>query len=214
MPVSWRVTKRFCNAVLKNGPKTMPTLSDKEAGQKRRLNSVSEIKKEEALLLRYPLYTGRNNNEYTFNTESRVTYEVEFRPTPYLFDEGSAFLHHVVELIIRVSVNSVNQYPALDKRVAMAISDSVADYFKTRSEAIAIYVCDSSDGRQAARKRKFDDWFRYFNQAEFIKHDLPVTDKKDGVVYYNSIILKANNPFRADIVNEFDLLFGRYNDPK
>ncbi|MBO0940012.1 hypothetical protein J2I47_25935 [Fibrella sp. HMF5335] len=151
---------------------------------------------------------------YEFVTDSFVAYEVAFKPTPYLFDEGSAFSTFIVELVIRIGANSTNQYPPLDKRVATTIAAIVDDYYQTRPETIALYVCDSSDGRQAARKRKFEDWFRYFNQAEFIKHDLPVTDQKDGVVYYNSIILKANNPFLSEIISEFDTLFGRYNDPK
>lgn len=109
---------------------------------------------------------------------------------------------------------STNQRPVLDKRVAVTIANIVADFYKSQSEAVSLYVCDSSDGRQAARKRKFDEWFSYFNQTEFIKHDLPVTDAKDGITYYNSIILKADNPHRQSIIAAFDLLFGRYNDPK
>ncbi|TAE21651.1 MAG: hypothetical protein EAZ91_24970 [Cytophagales bacterium] len=77
-----------------------------------------------------------------------------------------------------------------------------------------LYICDSSDGKQAARKRKFDDWFGYFNQVEFTKHDFPITDIKDGITYYNSVILKNSNPYLEEILAELATVFGSCNDPK
>lgn len=102
----------------------------------------------------------------------------------------------------------------MDKRVALTIADIVADYYQLRNEVISLYICDSSDGRQAARKRKFDGWFEFFNQADFLKHDLTIVDEKDGITYYNAIILKTDNPQKTAIIAAFDDLFGRYNDPK
>lgn len=165
-------------------------------------------------MLQYPILSGKNDNEYTFDTASQVAYEVVFKPSPYLFDEGSAFSRHVVELVIRISKDSVNQRPGLDKLVAPTIASIITDYYQIRHETVALYICDSSDGKQAARKRKFDDWFRYFNQDDFLKHDLPITDLNDGVTYYNAIILRVDNSYRDEIIAEFEAVFGRYNDPK
>ncbi|MEZ0487270.1 DUF6169 family protein [Fibrella aquatica] len=172
------------------------------------------MQNEERPLSKYDVEFIETDNLFKFITDAVVTYEVAFKPTPYLFDEESAFSQHVVELVIRISKESVNQRPGLDRLVAPTIASVVADYYQHQNEAITLYVCDSADGKQVARKRKFDDWFRYFNQTKFVKHDFPVTDDRDGITYYNTVILKADNPSRGQIIRAFENVFGRYNDSK
>ena len=94
MPVLWRVTKLSRNAAPKNTPKTKLTRSAKNVVQRRRLNSLSEMKKQERPLSPYPIQPNKTDL-YEFVTDSSVVYEIEFKATPYLFDEESPFSTYI-----------------------------------------------------------------------------------------------------------------------
>jgi Family of unknown function (DUF6169) len=141
-------------------------------------------------------------------------YQIDFNPDPDLFETGLVFSAGVAELIIKVRQNAGNKLPASDKLIAPTIAAIVADFFRVHSESVVLYICDSSDGRQAARWRKFNDWFAYFNQDEFVKHDLSVFDENDGITYYNAIIFRVLNPYRQEIITAFNNILSSYNEPK
>ncbi|MEZ0487057.1 DUF6169 family protein [Fibrella aquatica] len=56
--------------------------------------------------------------------------------------------------------------PPVDSRVADTILHSLNELFRDPS-AVLLYVCESLDGRQLARKRTFDNWFRTNHQFLF-----------------------------------------------
>jgi hypothetical protein len=170
---------------------------------------------EEPLSLHYT-YKLAVGSDYTFvfETKNDVVYQVDFNPDPDLLGAGVPFSGDVFELIIKVRASPVMKSLSLDRLIAPTIAAIVTEFYQICHQAVVLYICDSSDGRQAARWRKFNDWFAYFNQAEFVKHDLCLVDENDGVTYYNAVIIRNENPNQQAIADTFDGIISGYNDPK
>ena len=67
---------------------------------------------------------------------------------------------------------------------------------------ICIYICDSSDGRQEIRRRKFDDWFYKYQTDAFMKLDEVLVDSNQNRFPISMVILKEN-PYFKEIVIAF-----------
>ena len=73
------------------------------------------MKKEEQPSLGYDFeFIGFENNSYIFETDSKITYEIQFKPTPYLFDKKYEFANLTFEFVISVVYNSTHGRPPLD----------------------------------------------------------------------------------------------------
>lgn len=68
-----------------------------------------------------------------------------------------------------------------------------------------MYICDDSDSRELARKRKFDGWFDRFPDHFFEKYDLPTVGNGDER-YYASIFFRRDNPYRFAVIAAFNQL--------
>lgn len=100
----------------------------------------------------------------------------------------------------------------LDPRLPATIAAICQDFFSDK-ERILLYICETADTRHLARVRKFDAWFREFNDFRFLKIDTNFPDI-NGVVYYVSLIFRLAHPYRHTIIDEFELLARQYNEDK
>ncbi|WP_374191854.1 DUF6169 family protein [Spirosoma foliorum] len=64
-------------------------------------------------------------------------------------------------------------------------------------------MCDDSDSRELARKRKFDNWFNRSRNHPFEKYDLPSVISGPEQ-YFASIFFRYDNPFRHAIIAAFE----------
>ena len=82
--------------------------------------------------------------------------------------------------------------------------------FFAQVDNVGVYVCDSMDDRQLARKRKFDLWFYTFNDGTLIKEDgLAVIE---GTEIYNALLLHKNNSQLTEIILAYKELNERAGD--
>ena len=153
---------------------------------------------------------GGEQNSYIFQTVNRVIYEIKFTPTPYLFGNESAFSLYTYEFSIIVADSPTGSSPAFDDRTSYTIAAIFTHFYDRSNELITIYICDSSDGRQLTRQRKFNYWFYFFVKDDFVKYDGIIRDI-DGQKYPVAIILKEQNPFKAQIISDFIAIIGGYN---
>jgi hypothetical protein len=154
-------------------------------------------------------FAGGNNNIYLFETASGIQYEVQFKPSPYIFDKAELFASFIYEFVLLVRENA-NPIIESDKRVPFTIVHIILDFYKNNDNNVCIYICDSSDGKQLARARKFNYWFSYFNEGGFIQMTEVFKDR-DGTIYPIGMILKVKNAFRAQIVEAFANLVSEYD---
>ena len=92
--------------------------------------------------------------------------------------------------------------PPLDNVVLDTIAVIFNDFLLKNNNNIAIYICDSSDGRQDLRRKKFDLWFNKYQNEGFLKIDEQILDSKNNH-YPISIIIQKKNPKLLPIIQAF-----------
>jgi intracellular sulfur oxidation DsrE/DsrF family protein len=145
-------------------------------------------------------FVGGINNSFTIVTKSDVIYEIKFKPSNYLLVEDNLENELVFEFVIEVLYKPENVALTLDKYIGTTINQIFHEFYNFFNESVTVYICDSSDGRQFVRKRKFDNWFEEFNNNSFIKVDDIVLDSEQNS-YPVSFILKKDNPKFHTILN-------------
>ncbi|MDE3235488.1 MAG: hypothetical protein KGO81_05990 [Bacteroidota bacterium] len=119
---------------------------------------------------------------------------------------------HITCPVFSFNIDAIEGDPDLapgDDRVGATIS-SVMNLFFTKIDNVAVYVCDSTDARQYARKRKFDIWFYSYNDGSLIKEDgLAIVE---GTAIYNSMLLHKSNTQLTEIILAYKELNERAGD--
>jgi Family of unknown function (DUF6169) len=142
---------------------------------------------------------------YTFQTAHDFHYEVYFVHSSYYFPENIHFNQNVFELVIKLLDSERTLKTVRDANIPPTIASIFVDFFKDH-EKVVVFSCDSSDNKQAARHRKFDDCFLKFNDDSFDKLNGIIEDTTYHVQYFMSMILRRDNPFKNEIVNAFEEL--------
>lgn len=140
---------------------------------------------------------------YAFTTISNVFYEVRFKPSGYVFsdyDWSDTVFEIVIDLVVAPDLDRIPS----DRSIQATVINIVADFF-TVHERVILYICDDSDSREMARKRKFDTWYARYGTRFFVKYDLPlVSDSSER--FFASIFCRRDNPNRFDVIVAFDRL--------
>lgn len=169
------------------------------------------MKQEEQLPLDYKFeFVGEDCNSYVFETYSKIIYEIQFKPTPYLFDSSREYAKFTFEFVIAVLHNPLQGRPPLDTKSSRTIAKIFEDFYQRFNNIVTIYICESSDNRQMVRHRKFNIWFEEFHENMFLKIDTVFMDTQ-GVRVPSSLIIKKDNPFRTQIFDEFVKISDSFN---
>ena len=137
---------------------------------------------------------------YEFVTEKGVPYLVTF--VEYTLFDISPDLKTYSFNIERLSEQNA-KLGQQDDKVRNTVLYVIYRFFLLNQDAL-ITVCDSTDGRQTARKRLFDGWFDRFNDGSLTKTDGTFTI--EGHVNFASLIYCSVNKYSADLLREFKLL--------
>lgn len=114
---------------------------------------------------------GESATVYAFTTINGVFYEVRFKPSGYVFSEYS-WKDTVFEIVIDLVFAPDSTIIPPDRSVQATVIRIIADFFMVH-ERVVLYICDDSDSRELARKRKFDTWYARYGTRLFAKYDLP-----------------------------------------
>jgi len=149
------------------------------------------------------IFDGGTDNSYFFETNSGIVYQIKFKPTPYLFgNDCKEISEYIYEFAILVEYNVTQKLPSNDKKIGATVVAVFIDFYLRIGKAISVYICDSSDGKEFIRKRKFDQWFTEFNDDTFVKIDEMITDKNKNK-FPISLIISKSNPYRSQIFEAF-----------
>ena len=152
-------------------------------------------------------------NSHTFLTDNDIKYDVKFKPTGYIFNSNAVWTFYCYEFSIEVIVNPTGRLPPLDTKIPLTVAAIFLDFFQDKEKSV-LYTCETKDGKAVARLRKFDTWFQQFNEDIFIKIDNAFYDHELKVTYYNSLIIKQLNPYKNEIIEAFENLFGGFEENK
>lgn len=151
-------------------------------------------------------------NIYLFETSHQIGYAIKFKPTGYIFEEY-IWAYYCFEYIIEIRYNLTNTTPPLDHSLSLTIASIFNDFFRDK-EKVVTYICDTADGKELARFRKFNIWFNKFNTDFFLKVDKSFYDSKQHITYYNSLIIRQDNPYKEEIIEAFEDLIGGFEEDK
>lgn len=119
------------------------------------------------------------------------------RPYHVAFIEDQLFYEHgIYQYCLDTDVHA-----EADGRVYEVVVALMEEFFKSSAKGL-LYVCDSMDGRQAARNRLFNRWFNsYAYRDEYLLLQREV--QYEGVMQYVSLIIRKDQPELHDITNSF-----------
>lgn len=142
----------------------------------------------------------KSGKDYEFFTAYGTAYAVSFSPASAYFENS----HPVINFIHRIDIVQMDTGPYnwQDLLISITVAEIVNDFFEADNRNVLFYICDPKDGRVKARQRKFDYWYRLFNNnAARIIADISTKDITVELVF----IFDKNNPFAYDlalIINE------------
>lgn len=87
----------------------------------------------------------------------------------------------------------------VDKRIADTIITIVGDFLNSKTNAV-VYVCDNSDGREAARSRKFLSWFDYYEHPSSDIIQVSSNFHAGNMFIYSSLLVHKKNKRFTDLI--------------
>jgi Family of unknown function (DUF6169) len=151
-------------------------------------------------------------DSFIFKTDYGLTYEIRFKHTPYLFFDRPEFTDDVYELSVILAKGSPDKTPP-DPAINQTVYAICQLFMEQISYPIFLFICDSSDGRQAVRARTFTRWFKEINPARIEKVDDDFSDEQ-GVRNYISFIIQLDHLHYLEAIVAFSELIESYNQPK
>jgi hypothetical protein len=144
----------------------------------------------------------RDSNLFEFVTENGLVYVVYFIDYFYLF--ASYLSSYTPILSINIELKNLNGFSIKeDPRVGATIVEMLRQFFQQTAQVL-VYVCDNSDCRQHARKRKFDHWFNKYSDGSLLKKDGSIIADKLEIL--NAIIIHKEHPYFNDIIHAFSAI--------
>lgn len=139
-----------------------------------------------------PYEISLNNGDFDFTTDSGTRYSVSFLEDVPL---GGCDTY---QFGFRKREDTHSGYDVHVKDTLIAI---IEQFFAENSNVL-LYICDTSDGREAKRNRLFVRWFEEFATPDrFIMETANATVEGQG--FYAAIIVERTNPLLEAIVCDF-----------
>lgn len=144
------------------------------------------------------------DNYYEFSTSAGTKYACYFLSYAEYFSEYIEIANNVFAFNIDVLLKGSSS--TIDLRIGNTIVQIFKTFLNGLTNAV-VYVCDASDSKELLRKRKFDTWFREYDDGTIIKIDGQISSEDFNI--YNAILIHKDNPKK----NRFIEAFNDLNNP-
>ena len=129
---------------------------------------------------------------FSFVTKQGIEYTVGFVADTSFLEEG------VYQFFL---INTMDKRGNEDKNVYETIRAIIEEFF-AQKEPVMLYICDTTDKRQASRDRLFKIWFHtYILNEAYTMYNEQMT--LDNVLYFSSIILRKDHPRHNHVIATF-----------
>lgn len=140
-----------------------------------------------------PYKVSIDGKQFVFETQHGLHYEIRF------FEEQPIGGCETWQF----SFTKAEDIPAPEDPYVRFTLFAVIDEFFTENENVMLYVCDTSDHREAARNRLFIRWFKQSAEPDrFTIRSASATVEGQG--FYAAIIVENRNPLLQAITEDFD----------
>lgn len=139
----------------------------------------------------YEVKLSRNESFYVFNTEQNIQYSISFSEE---YEIGGCMSY-------QFSIDNVGHiHGSYDNKIKDTIIAIIEDFF-IENQNVLLYICDTSDNREAARNRLFLRWFKQYSIG---KYTICTADSKvENTTFYMAIIVDNKNPQLERITLDF-----------
>ena len=141
-----------------------------------------------------------DDSVFVFVTKHGISYTVGFIPDTSFMEKG------VYQFFLTKTSGKKGRK---DDEISETVRVIIEEFF-AQEESVMLYICDTTDGRQASRDRLFRIWFySYMGSASYTM----CTDTKtiDNIRYFSSIILRSNHPMHNQVLNKFHDFIAEHN---
>ncbi len=137
---------------------------------------------------------------YRFVTETNAEYECSF------YSYAEYFLQHedIASKVFSFNITLVTPHikrKGVDWRIADTVIQIVGDFLSSRVNAV-VYVCDPTDGKGAARARKFKSWYNYYEYSTEILQ-LNTDIEAGGIRLYTAFLVHKKNKLRERFIQAY-----------
>lgn len=155
----------------------------------------------EKINLRAPYrVTQVDDSVFAFVTKHGISYTVSFVPDVSFFDEG------IYQFFLTKTSSKKGRK---DDDISETVRVIIEEFF-AQEEAVMLYICETIDGRQAARDRLFRAWFHsYIESTSYTLHTEGMT--LDNVHYFSSILLRRDHPLYMNVLSAFHNFIAEHN---
>jgi hypothetical protein len=144
----------------------------------------------------------QETDEYIFTTIAGITYTCYFYSVADIFSGFPDVASFIYGFNLDVVEGNVKKQ-SVDDQIGHTVF-SIVEKFLRQNTAAVVYLCDTTDSRQALRKRKFDSWFKKSDTSEITKVDGRISI--DDSTIYNTLLIADSNPLAERIKSVFILL--------
>lgn len=133
------------------------------------------------------------DGSFYFVTDEGLTYEVGF-VEDYMIAVDDAYQLFVMP---KTSANFQR-----DEKMQQTVTAIIEEFFRTK-DVLLDYICDTTDGRQAARNRLFTQWFNnYPHRHLFTLRTISL--EYEGMAYFASAIIRKDNSHYSECMTAID----------
>ena len=135
-----------------------------------------------------------SGSDFMFQTDLGIHYIVSFSKEDIVLGGCDTY-----QLIIRKIEEARSPH---DSKVEATILAIIKEFFQSNFEVL-LYLCDTSDGREAPRNRLFITWFdRYIDKYSFTIREAHAQVEVEGLFIF--ILVDKRNPNVKAIIADFD----------
>ena len=136
--------------------------------------------------------TKEDNNIFIFKTKYGIVYSAGFIQDTSFYKDG------VYQFFL---INKSHKTGRKDENIYETVRVIIEEFF-AQNESVMLYICDTTDGRQASRDRLFRAWFHSYIESESYTM---CTDTMtiDNIRYFSSILMRKDYPKLIQVLSSF-----------
>lgn len=146
-------------------------------------------------------YITHKPDYYSFITEAGHEYVCYFSPYGEYFEKYPELASKIFDFNLVLKNKKVKSI-GVDKRIADTVITIVGDFLNSKINAV-VYVCDPSDGKGAARARKFKSWFSYYEHPSFQILQLNTEMQVGGTRIFTALLVHRKNKLKKKFIDAY-----------
>ncbi len=144
------------------------------------------------------------DDDYTFTTDDGRVYSVSFSEQPFYGEDDFLYAAHIFQVLLSLEYGT--QVSGNDPKIGRTVVAIVRQFLADDISRSLFFTCDTADGRQLARFRKFSMWFAQYSDGSFFKLDDKLILRATGHEFIITTLVNKKNPHALSILKAvFDL---------